>query len=398
MRKGTDLFNLPVIAFTTGEKIERVVDLIFDAPSNAVLGFLVDDGGFFSKARVLPLNKVKSIGVDAVIVEDSEVIVVADQDDRFKEIVQKDHGLKGKKVMTEDGKDLGTVTDLYFDELAGRLEGYEVSGGLFADAYSGRSYVPAPMILKIGEDVLFVPTSTITLMEEQTGGIKGAFQDAADKMMETAVEARDRVKEMTRAAGEKLDQAGTTTREKAQEVMAQQSVDQAFGRRAHDTVRGQNGRIIVAQGQIITSEMLEKVKEEKVETELLKAVGSSPAEMAKHKAKNTAEGARDTLAEGVENVKHQASELWGQLKEKATDLKDQASTEFEQRRIKQVLGLPVNRVILDSNDKIILNTGDLVTHESVERARKADVLNILLSSINMKSPEFSKEEVRAGQK
>ena len=49
------------------------------------------------------------------------------------------------------------MVDLYFDETSGAIESYEVSGGIFADAYSGRSFVPAVQTLKIGEDYAFVP-------------------------------------------------------------------------------------------------------------------------------------------------------------------------------------------------------------------------------------------------
>ncbi len=45
MQKGTDTISLPVIAFDTGEKFEKIRDLIFDQHENRVIGFLVDEGG-----------------------------------------------------------------------------------------------------------------------------------------------------------------------------------------------------------------------------------------------------------------------------------------------------------------------------------------------------------------
>jgi uncharacterized protein YrrD len=84
------------------------------------------------------------------------------------------------------------VVDLYFDEHTGNIEGYEVSGGLFADAYSGRSFVPALQTLKIGRDVAFVPTQTAQLMEEQVGGFKAAMQTVGGKFQETAQGAGER--------------------------------------------------------------------------------------------------------------------------------------------------------------------------------------------------------------
>lgn len=54
MRKGNEIIGKPVVAFDTGERLKRVKDLIFDHNNNHLLGFLVDDNGLFSRARVLP--------------------------------------------------------------------------------------------------------------------------------------------------------------------------------------------------------------------------------------------------------------------------------------------------------------------------------------------------------
>ena len=68
--------------------------------------------------------------------------------------------LTGTKILAIAGLNLGELVDLFFDEQSGLVEGYEVSGGIFADAYWGRSFVPAPETLKIGYDVAFVPPET----------------------------------------------------------------------------------------------------------------------------------------------------------------------------------------------------------------------------------------------
>jgi uncharacterized protein YrrD len=77
MRKGKDIVGKPVVAYDSGEKIETIVDLIFDQYDNRLLGFLIDEGGWFSNAKVLPLNLVKAIGVDAVIIQSKEAIALA---------------------------------------------------------------------------------------------------------------------------------------------------------------------------------------------------------------------------------------------------------------------------------------------------------------------------------
>jgi uncharacterized protein YrrD len=192
MRKGKDIVGKPVIAYDSGEKVETIVDLIFDHYDNRLLGFLIDEGGWFSNAKVLPLDLVQAIGVDAVIIPSQDVIVSSSKYPAIHKILEKNNILNGTRIMTSDGQDLGTLVDFYFDEHTGAIEGYESAGGLFADNYSGRSFVPAPQTLKIGADVTFVPVATADLMAEQVCNLKAAqpgvkLQDYA-KMTEAIVD------------------------------------------------------------------------------------------------------------------------------------------------------------------------------------------------------------------
>jgi hypothetical protein len=67
----------------------------------------------------------------------------------------------------------------------------------------------------------------------------------------------------------------------------------------------------------------------------------------------------------------------------------------EQEQIKRALGRPVTRVILDSQDNVILNTGEVITNQAIRRARAADVLDILLDSVYEGDAPLSAEDLRA---
>lgn len=63
-------------------------------------------------------------------------------------------------------------------------------------------------------------------------------------------------------------------------------------------------------------------------------------------------------------------------------------------RIRRALGRPVTRVILDSQDNVILNTGEVITNQAVRRARAAGVLDILLDSVYEGDAALSPEDLR----
>jgi uncharacterized protein YrrD len=477
MRKGKDIVGKPVIAYDTGEKVETIVDLIFDQDDNRLLGFLIDEGGWFSNAKVLPLIQVRAIGVDAVIVPSKDAIAPSSEYPAIHRILENNNILNGTRIMTTDGRDLGTLVDFYFDQITGVVEGYEASGGLFADAYSGRSFVPAPQTLKIGEDVAFVPAETADLMEEQVGGLKAAMQNAGEKIQETAQVAGDKLQETgerlqatAQVAGEQLQRAGQAASTKltdaivdpaaqrtfvigkvAQHTVAAPdggnlvqegevitsgmadaaehldvldqlyraaggnltaplsgrmdaavaglTIEQAEGRRVKQMVSTSEGYIIAAPGQIVTAQVIERAKLNHQESALLDAVGLSAQGAMQSKASNLAavggDRLKSTTAIATEQLQTGAANLWDKVKETASDLQERSSQAIDEQRIKGALGRPTTRVILDRQDQVILNVGELITHKSIEDARSSDLLDVLLDSVYTETPKLSLEELRA---
>ncbi len=481
MRKGRDVIGKPVIAYDSGERIETVVDVIFDQHENCLLGFLIDEGGWFSNAKVLPLDRVKAIGVDALIIPSKDSIAPSSDYPRIHKVLEHNNILNGTKIMTVDGRDLGTLVDFYFDELTGRVEGYEASGGLFADAYSGRSFVPAPQTLKIGEDIAFVPTETAEMMQEQVGGLKAAMQNAGDKIQDTAQVAGAKLQETAQMTGEKFQEASQIAGEKLQvagqiasskmtnaiidqeaqkkfaigkvaqknvsmptgdhlvligEVITSQmalaaehldildelyrsaggslkdplsnrvgvavaglTVEQAEGRRAHQSVYTPEGYIVAAQGQIVTLQVIDRAKTHHQEAALLEAVGLSSSTAAQSKASTLASTTGDRLSSTAADVGDQfqegAAKLWDKVKETASDLQERSAEAIDEKRIKGALGRPTTRVILDTNDEVILNVGELITHRSIESARSAGLLSLLLDSVYTETPHLSLDDLKA---
>lgn len=422
MRKGSDLIGKGIIAYDTGEKIDSIEDLVFDQNTNQLLGFVVDEGGWTRSARVLPLQSVQSIGPDAVIVPARGAVVPAERVPSMYRILERDNILKGTKILTTDGRDLGTMVDLYFDEATGQVEGYEVSGGVFADAYSGRAFMPAPQTLKIGEDAAFVPPEVAALMAAQDdGGIKGAVQSAGETIQEKAGEARAAVaNQLVDPAEQRAFVLGKTAEDdvaggdgtllvsKGEQIsplaveaaerhnaldrlyraaggsfaahIAAPTLEQAKGRRARELVRAEQGVIVAAPGQIVTDQVIERARRFDKEAALLQAVGLAPGDAARESAQQAAQS---------------AGGVWQALKEKVGEFQERAAQKTEEYRVEHALGRPVTRVILGRSDQVILNVGEIITHQAVEAARQHGALAMLLDSVYDRTPQISGEELRA---
>ncbi|GAA5435329.1 PRC-barrel domain-containing protein [Deinococcus aquaticus] len=239
MIKGKEILGRSIIAISTGEKIDSVHDVIFDHQANQVLGLLVDEGGWFSAAKAVPFGQIRSIGEDAIMVADADAVTTTREDGRLKEALESKSSLIGLTLMTTDGQNLGKIADVFFDEHTGRVEGYEATGGLFADMSSGRTFVPVPESVQIGQDTAIVPVEVANAMQEQEdGGLKGALQSAGQSVAGVYYDAADSVK----GAYGNIAEA---TRERQKEYVV--------GKTAGGDITAEDGRVIVSRGETITA-------------------------------------------------------------------------------------------------------------------------------------------------
>ncbi|MEJ7654210.1 MAG: hypothetical protein WKH64_13260, partial [Chloroflexia bacterium] len=87
------------------------------------------------------------------------------------------------------------------------------------------------------------------------------------------------------------------------------------------------------------------------EDSLLAAIGLASGQETMGQAKDSVSGAIDSIRTRV------------------SDFSEQRKQGREESRIKSALGRPVTRVILDSNDNVILETAQIVTNQAIEQAR-----------------------------
>jgi len=514
MRRGKEVIGKKIVSLTGDILVDHVRDLIFDPAGQRLLGLLVDEGGWFHAARVIPFDAVSSFGEDAVMVADSSATVSAREVPGLSEVLSSDHKLVGTALISTEGDDLGRLADLYFDEQSGQVAGYDVSGGVFADLSSGRSFVPAFSDLHLGKDVALVPPEIARQMEEQApGGLQGVAQQVSDSVKERAGQLADATKAQQRtfvegkpAASDVLKPDGTPLVRKGETISAAQAteaeelgvlgtltaaagggtvqhlygtardgvqsgyehlataskeqqqtfvvgktagrdvvaqdgfqvirqgeivtewhatsadthgafpallasatsgalqqsaatvqerlnpgssamtVEDALGRRVQSDVRGPAGTLIAPTGQIVTRPVIDRAKSLNRERELMAAVQLGAPVTQRLAQQGTNVGSQ--LSAGAQNVKEGATGLIEQARNWLSQTGEKASDAAEEHRIEGAIGRPVNRVVLDRQDTIILNIGEIITHKAVEQARQGEVLGILLNSVSTETPSI----------
>ncbi len=100
----------------------------------------------------------------------------------------------------------------------------------------------------------------------------------------------------------------------------------------------------------------------------------------------------DRLHQGLAQVGTGSRNIVEEIKTNVSDFQERRAQEKEIQNIKNALGRPSKRVILDRQDNVILNVGDLITNQAIEHARAADMLDVLFSSVDEREPEIANED------
>jgi uncharacterized protein YrrD len=165
MIRATELAGRAVIDIDAAEKIGAIDRIILNPDGRCVAGFVVVRAGSRfpgSKASVvIPSAAVHAIGPDAVTIRQS---AVAGTDIAGLDALPKGSDVIGRKVVSEDGRFLGKISDVLIDRTDGRIVGYllsehtpsrnleDVPG---ADKHRRQTpYLPAEANLRTGRDLV----------------------------------------------------------------------------------------------------------------------------------------------------------------------------------------------------------------------------------------------------
>lgn len=231
MLRSSEIMGNPIITYDSGEQIGKVEDLVFDAVN--LIALVVNR----KNSQVIYMDRIKTIGPDAVIVNSADAIV------QSEEVFERQAATMGLKMMTNDAHELGYVWDICF-ERDGRVAGYDLSGSKLAAFVEGRSFVPAYLVERIGKEVILTSAEAEQAMQTQPSPVKTAVQSvgstvqkvgriATDKLGDAANTLTDKLKEAREMAREKVETVQQTASQRLHkvEVVAEEKADEVKEKR-----------------------------------------------------------------------------------------------------------------------------------------------------------------------
>lgn len=162
MHKAQRLIGLPVIDGSTGNRAGKVLDLWFDEHWS-FRGFLLKTGRWWLKryCDAVFRDDVTACGSDAVVIAGKDAVKRLDAAEIGRTLHTGKFRLKDLPVITEEGRQLGRVSDVYFQGFQGTpIVGFELTDGFVSDLIEGRKWLQTtadPGEVRLGEDAILVP-------------------------------------------------------------------------------------------------------------------------------------------------------------------------------------------------------------------------------------------------
>lgn len=150
------LKDIAVVSIAHGEKLGTVDDVLIDPGKRRAVVMTVVDGGRLRKdRRYLPYESIKSVGGDAVMVEDGDAL-----HDSFGDGSRQYHtlsSLTSLKVVADSGTYLGNVATAHLEPATGELTEFEVGRGGIGGLFSSNTIIDASSVTSIGDSIMVVP-------------------------------------------------------------------------------------------------------------------------------------------------------------------------------------------------------------------------------------------------
>lgn len=171
VHKYSEVVGLPVICIEDGKKIGTIEDVLLCPQKRQVKAFLLERRKYELNKRVIMLTDVLSLGKDAAIVKDCSCPIPLNKAASENDLKERGE-IRGLRIFSKSGKELGIAKDILFDYRTGTIEGVEVSDGLLQDIIQGRRILPLFGKVEISAENILVGEEAEQEMESTGGGIR----------------------------------------------------------------------------------------------------------------------------------------------------------------------------------------------------------------------------------
>lgn len=203
MRKSRKFISMPIISIEEGQQIGTVKNIVIDPEKKELAALIVEQRGWFKDQKVIPYNKVHSVGGDAITIEKFANAEKQTNLPNIVKLIKDKYELIGAKVVAENGTVLGYVDEFYVDLINGKIITLEITGRFLDGLMQGKATLDTEYIKTIGKEVLIAVDGAENYLKQIEVGLKGTFKN----IKETSTSIWDSTIQKTKSVTKTLNQS-----------------------------------------------------------------------------------------------------------------------------------------------------------------------------------------------
>jgi uncharacterized protein YrrD len=159
LRLHETLLDVSVLSLRTGGQVGIATKMIINPNNLKILGWYVNDR-FGSEELILLSSDVREVSSKGIIINDHEVLSEPEELVRHKEVLEIAYDLMGKKVVSENGKKYGKVTDFSVETGGMIIKKIYVSQSIIKDFSGGNLSIDRNQIVEITRSKVIIKDPT----------------------------------------------------------------------------------------------------------------------------------------------------------------------------------------------------------------------------------------------
>lgn len=369
MKKISDIIGLPAVDLSSGNRVGTIWSVIVNGEKGTVDFFVIDDGMIILGAKVVAASDIQGIGEHALTISRGETFRKITEVEQAVDIFKKNIRIKGSKVLTQKGRLIGEIGEFYIDENSCMIAAMEF---LSPDSPDRVRIIHRDQVVTFGENLIVVVEDiekhfeimpAVNINEELNVKVNDSKQTPdiipgeTDKDKKTEQDEQDDEQDIV--------QIDTETDEEFDEAVETDDLDFETDETVTSEEVPQPEDMVEESPEIVESDEKEKDKKDAV---VVKAAAKNQKEKDSHHVD-------DTFKEGISartcTVKEETQEKPHEKKVHANKpAEHKTSNIFEQKQKEFLMGRKATKVIKDKSGNVILNHGDVINEEAVEKAKE----------------------------
>lgn len=211
LAKSKALLSMPIISLEEGKHIGRVKGIVVDPNSFTIAALITDKQGWFGDYKIVPFDKVMSIGDHAVTIDRKNSIEKPSNLPEISRLMKNKQPLLGAKVFSESGTLLGIVDELLYSRETGTIDSLEISGRFLESVFRGRFSIPSAAVITFGTDAIIVETDYTKAMRSIDSPAKTRLDTMKSSGRRIFGSTKDATKKLGKSLSDSIDEFTNTT-------------------------------------------------------------------------------------------------------------------------------------------------------------------------------------------